>query len=131
MGWFTARDRTGAVYAEADSKYYSCTSGVAMTDVRDIKDCKVLRKLAVGELFTVEEGPVEEKEAGITRVQGKSVKDEKVGWITIKGNAGTVFAEPSAKHYCVVEDTPLSKQFKTDGVEGDEIRTLAKGEAMQ
>mmetsp|Transcript_140529 Transcript_140529/g.365619 ORF Transcript_140529/g.365619 Transcript_140529/m.365619 type:complete len:1956 (-) Transcript_140529:48-5915(-) len=130
MGWFTARDRRGIVFAEADGKYYSCTSSVAMTDNMDIKDCKVIRKLGVGELFTVEEGPVEEKDAGITRVKGKSVKDEKVGWITIKGNAGTVYAEPSTKHYCILEDTPLSKKFASSSGGDDEIRVLAKGEAM-
>jgi len=131
MGWFTARDKRGTVFAEADGKYYSCTSSVAMTDNMDIKDCKVIRKLAVGELFTVEEGPVEEKDAGITRVKGKSVKDEKVGWITIKGNAGTIYAEPSAKHYSVLDDTPLSKKFPSSSSGDDEIRVLAKGEAMQ
>merc|ERR1712186_95484 len=130
MGWFTARDKRGIVFAEADGKYYSCTSSVAMTDNMDIRDCKLIRKLGVGELFTVEEGPVEEKDAGITRVKGKSAKDEKVGWITIKGNAGTVYAEPSAKHYCVLEDTLLSKKFASSSSGDDEIRMLVKGEAM-
>lgn len=130
MGWFTSKDKTGQVFAEADCKYFSCTSSVAMTDHMDIKDCKVLRKLAVGEIFTVEEGPVEEKEAGITRVKGKSLKDETIGWITIKGNAGTVYAEASSKHYCVLHDVPLTKQFASDK-NNEVVRTLAKGEAMQ
>jgi len=130
MGWFTARDRTGTVFAESDGKYYSCTSSVAMTDNADIKDCKVVRKMAVGELFTVVEGPEEMKEAGITRVKGKSVKDDQEGWITIKGSAGTVYAEKSAKHYCVLQDMPLVKKFSsTDS--GEEVRMLSKGEAMQ
>jgi len=130
MGWFTAKDKTGTVFAEADSKYYSCTSSVAMTDNMDIKDCKVIRKLAVGELFTVEEGPLEEKEAGITRVKGKSLKDEQVGWITIKGNAGTVYAEASSKHFCVLQDMSLTKKFPSNNP-GEEVRTVLKGEAMQ
>jgi len=130
MGWFTARDRNGNVLAEADSKYYSCTSSVAMTDNMDIKDCKVLRKLVVGELFTVEEGPVEVKEAGVTRVKGRCLKDDLVGWITIKGNAGTQFAEASSKHFCVLSEVPLTKAFPTAKC-GEEVRKLAKGEAMQ
>jgi len=130
VGWFTARDKAGAVFAEADGKYYSCTSSVAMTDDMDIKECKVLRKLAIGELFTLEEGPQEEKAAGITRVKGKALKDELVGWITIKGNAGTVYAEASAKHFCVLQEVPLTKQFPSAS-SGEEIRKLAKGEAMQ
>jgi len=129
MGWFTARDKRGIVFAEADSKYYACTSSVAMTDNRDIKDCKVLRKLAVGELFTLEEGPVDDTEAQISRVKGKTIKDDLEGWITIKGNAGTVYAEPSTKLYCVLQDTPMTK--KPSSSSGEEVRMLKKGEAMQ
>mmetsp|Transcript_19919 Transcript_19919/g.49710 ORF Transcript_19919/g.49710 Transcript_19919/m.49710 type:complete len:1953 (-) Transcript_19919:135-5993(-) len=130
MGWFTVRDKKGAVFAEADGKYYSCTSSVAMTDNMDIKECKVIRKLAVGELFTVEEGPIEEKEAGITRVKGKAMKDDVEGWVTVKGNLGTVYAEASTKHYCVLQDMPLTKRF-TSSSSGEEVRKLEKGEAMQ
>merc|ERR1719369_1245538 len=101
-----------------------------MTDNVDIKDCKVMRKLVVGELFTIEEGPHEEKDAGVTRVKGKTLKDEQVGWITIKGNAGTVYAEQSTRHYCVLQEVPLTKQFPTNGT-NEEIRKLVKGEAMQ
>lgn len=130
IGWFTAKDKVGTVLAEADSKYYSCTSSVAMTDNMDIKNCKVVRKLSVGELFTVEEGPIEEQDAGICIVKGKCLKDEQVGWITIKGNAGTVYAEASSKHYRVLQDVPLTKLFPS-AKPGEEIRKLAKGEAMQ
>mmetsp|Transcript_90376 Transcript_90376/g.238383 ORF Transcript_90376/g.238383 Transcript_90376/m.238383 type:complete len:1804 (+) Transcript_90376:3-5414(+) len=130
IGWFTARDKMGTVFAEADSKYYSCTSSVAMTDNMDIKDCKVVRKLAVGELFTVEEGPIKVEDAGITRVKGKSVKDDAIGWITLKGNAGTVYAEASSKHFCILQDVPMTKLFPS-AAPGEEVRVLAKGEAMQ
>jgi len=130
LGWFTVRDKAGTIFAEADGKYYACTNSVAMTDNQDIKECKVIRKLAVGELFTVEEGPIEEKEAGITRVKGKALKDDQVGWITVKGNAGTTFAEASAKHFCILKEVPLTKKFPTSSA-GEEVRVLAKGEAMQ
>jgi len=130
VGWFTAKDKNGVVFAEADSKYYSCTAAVAMTDAKDIKDCKVLRKLAVGELFVVEEEPVDEAESGIIRVKGKCLKDDLSGWITLKGNAGTVYAEQSTKHFCVLQETPLTQEFSS-AKPGEEVRKLAKGEAMQ
>jgi len=76
-GWLTAKDQKGVQFAEQDVKYYSCTTSVAMTDDLDIKNCKVIRKLNVGELFTVEEGPHEDKDAGISRVKGKALSDEK------------------------------------------------------
>jgi len=130
VGWFTAKDKNGAIFAEADSNYYSCTASVAVTDSKDIKDCKVIRKLSVGELFIVEEDPVDEPGTGITRVKGTCLQDEVTGWITLKGNAGTVFAEPSTKHFCILQETPLTQQFPT-ARPGDEVRKLAKGEAMQ
>merc|ERR1719343_1509378 len=101
-----------------------------MTDNMEIKDCKVLRKLALGELFTVEEGPVDDAEAGITRVKGKAVKDGQIGWITLKGNAGTKYAEASTKHYCITQDVPLTKLFPSAKC-GEQIRVLSKGEAIQ
>jgi len=128
-GWLTAKDQKGVQFAEQDVKYYSCTTSVAMTDDLDIKNCKVIRKLTVGELFTVEEGPNEDKEAGISRVKGKALNDDKEGWITIKGNAGTVYAEASSKHYTMLAEAPLQKKFASEGAE--EIRKLAKGEALQ
>jgi len=129
QGWFTTRDKKGTVQAEADANYYSCVTSVAMTDVLDVKNCNVVRKLAVGELFTVTEGPVEEKEAGITRVKGKAVKDDKEGWVTCKGNAGTVYAEPSKKHWSIVQEQPLTKLFKSTGAV-EEVRRLEAGEAV-
>jgi len=129
QGWFTARDKKGTVMAEADAKYYSCVTSVAMTDELDVKSCKVVRKLAVGELFVVTEGPVEEKEAGITRIKGKALKDEAEGWITSKGNAGTVYAEPSKKHWSIVQEQPMTKAFKSNGPV-EEVRSLEAGEAV-
>jgi len=127
IGWFTAKDAKG-VYAEPDGQYYSCITSVAMTDEMDIKNCNVMRKLVDGEVFTVSEGPVEDKSAGIMRVKGKAVKDDSEGWITIKGNAGTVYAEASTKHFTVVEDVALQKQFAS--ADAVTVRTLEKGEAM-
>jgi len=118
------------VFAEADASYYCCTTSVAMTDDQDISTCKVLRKLTVGELFIVEEGPVEDKEAGISRVRGKAVKDDQSCWITIKGNAGTVYAEASKKYWTTVAETPMQKQFSQSGTV-ETVRTLSKGEAFQ
>ncbi|CAK0828996.1 unnamed protein product [Prorocentrum cordatum] len=129
QGWFTARNKKGTILAEADANYYSCVTSVAMTDELDVKNCNVVRKLAVGELFTVTEGPVEEKDAGITRVKGKAVKDDKEGWITSKGNAGTVYAEPSKKHWSIVQEQPLTKLFKSTGAV-EEVRKLEAGEAV-
>eukprot|EP00930_Biecheleria_cincta_P057709 TRINITY_DN4359_c0_g2_i1.p1 TRINITY_DN4359_c0_g2~~TRINITY_DN4359_c0_g2_i1.p1 ORF type:complete len:2005 (+),score=603.41 TRINITY_DN4359_c0_g2_i1:55-6069(+) len=127
VGWFDIRDKEGTIFAEAEGKFYTCTSSVAMTDNLDIKDCNVVKKLAVGELFAVEEGPVDEPGSGVSRVKGKSCEDDKVGWITIKGNAGTVYAKASVKHYAVVKEIPLRKEKTADA---ETVRQLVEGEVL-
>jgi len=127
-GWFTVKNRSDAVFAEADGKYYLCTTSVAMTDAVDIKNCNVVRKLDKGEMFTALGEPEEDKSSGILRIEGKALKDEKVGWITIKGNAGTIYADASSKHYTVVAETPLQKGFNSET--SDTIRMLVAGEAI-
>jgi len=127
-GWLTTKDGTGTIFAEADQKMYTCTSAIAMTDDRDIKNCKVVRKLAAGEVFVAVERPVEEKDAGCTRVKCRSTKDDAVGWVTIKGNAGTVYAEASMKHYSILKEVPLQKARSSTS---EQLRMLAVGEAME
>jgi len=127
-GWVTLRDKFSVVYAEANKKLYTCKTSVAMTDGEDIKACKVLRKLAVDEMFEASGDCVEDKDAGVTRVAGKALKDGKEGWITTKGNAGTVYAEATNKFYSVNKEVALEKRFAS-GAEA--IRTLEAGETFQ
>mmetsp|Transcript_99440 Transcript_99440/g.309818 ORF Transcript_99440/g.309818 Transcript_99440/m.309818 type:complete len:710 (-) Transcript_99440:118-2247(-) len=126
VGWLTVRDKTGAVVAAKDENLYTCAQSVAITDGQDIKDCKVVRKLAVGESFTVLEGPTQE--GGITRVRAKALKDDQEGWVTTKGNAGTVYASSSSKHYCLAQGTPLQKRLSSAS---ESVRELAGGEMVQ
>eukprot|EP00401_Gymnodinium_catenatum_P034589 CAMPEP_0117540034 /NCGR_PEP_ID=MMETSP0784-20121206/43292_1 /TAXON_ID=39447 /ORGANISM="" /LENGTH=72 /DNA_ID=CAMNT_0005336679 /DNA_START=1 /DNA_END=215 /DNA_ORIENTATION=+ len=72
-----------------------------MTDSEDIKTSKVVRKLVADEMFEITGDIKEDAGAGIARAKGKAVKDGREGWITTKGNAGTVFAEPASKFYSV------------------------------
>ena len=64
-------------------------------------------------------------------MRGRTLKDEAEGWITIKGNAGTKYAEASTKHYSILQEVPLQKMMGGAGVAQTPIRTLAKGEAIQ
>merc|ERR1711957_454232 len=92
------------------------------------KTCKVLRKLAVAEILTLLEGPVRDEESGVTRIKCKALKDELEGWVTTKGNAGTTYAEVSAKLYTVLREMPLQKVFASSSTQ--EVRKLAEGEAI-
>jgi len=126
VGWFTMKDQKGADCVEKDEKHYTCTAIVAITDNLDIKECKVLRKLAIDEVFVVIEGPIE-ADNGMRRVKGKTTKDE-IGWITIKGNAGTTYAKMNDKLHTVTKAVSLHEKF---GSESPVVRDLTVGEAIQ
>lgn len=128
-GWFTVKTKEGTTNAEKSCKYYTCTSGIAVTDARDIKNCKVLRKLGVNESCLVLEGPVDEAGTQVTRIHARSMKDGLEGWVTIKGNAGTVYAQENTNLYTLLHDTPLQKLFKSD--EAETLRLMLRGEAVE
>merc|ERR1719223_724874 len=130
MGWFTMKDHMGNIHAELSDKNrcYLCSSSVAITDSFDIKNCKVVTKLAVGEFFISGEQPSTDESAGIVRLSGRTAKTGQVGWITLKGNAGTVFATPSKKHYVVLRDSALEKQFASGSAS---VRTVTCNEVLE
>lgn len=127
-GWCTVKDRKGNIMSQMCEKFFVCTAAVVMTDDLDIKNCKVLRKLAVDEIVLALEGPVQEPATNITRIRGRSVRDGGEGWVTVKGNAGTVYVEPSSAHYTVLEEIPLQKA--NIGNCADVVRMLAKDEVL-
>jgi len=127
VGWLTVKSPNGKVFAEASEDYYVCSSSVAMTDSLDVKDCKVVKKLQVGDLLLASGKPITED--GIARIKGKTPGDDKEGWVTLKGNAGTVYASQSKKHYIVRAEVPLTKAFPSEKAET--LLTLEKDQAIE
>jgi len=129
VGWFVMKTGGGVSNTEQSGKYYVCIAPIAMTDVADIKSCKVIRKLQSKEVALVVEGPAEQGTSGIHRMRCKSMTDGQEGWITVAGNKGTVYAEETTKIYSVLNDLSLQKTFESDGAAL--VRTLEKGEALE
>lgn len=127
-GWITMQSSDGTTFAEASKDIYVCKSTIAMTDGFDIKKCKVTRKVEVGETLQVIGGRKEDSNVEITRLQFRAVRDGKEGWVTLKGNQGTIFMEPSPSHY-VVKKVATLRQDSEEGSE--EVRQLEVGEAFE
>jgi len=107
--------------------YYKCVKGTVLSEDISIKS-KTVRRLDVGEVLEVLEGPTKEEGVGVQRVRCQSVLDEAVGWATIAGNQGTPFLEPGGNAFTVVKETLL-----TDGLsvqDSKTVRRLAKGEVI-
>lgn len=117
-GWFTLKDRHGKVFAEVGKSCYTTASSIALTDGFNMRDSKVLRKISKGESLVVLEGPLtDEAGGGCIRIKAKALKDDQDGWVTIKGNGGTVYATETGKQYNISASVPLQSSFKSDGAE--------------
>lgn len=129
VGWVTLKSKDGQMLAALTDTLVIKT-GVGMTDGQDMKTCKVIRKLEEGEKFATCGNEIEDTEAGVFRVEGKAVKDDKKGWITTRGNRGSVFAVSqgnSSKSYTATHEIDLQLQMQSSsGVK----RTLEVGEAF-
>jgi hypothetical protein len=127
-GWVTVKDRFGSEFLQKDESSYICTATVAITDGFDVKSCKVLRKLAENEVFVVSEGPTVEESSGISRIKGKSAKDGVEGWVTILGNAGTVYCKVNEKLWRVAKEVELTEKMSSDS---SVLRKLEAGSVFE
>merc|ERR1712232_754039 len=109
VGWMTMKDAAGVETASPSEDIYVCRSTIAMTDVFDISSCQVTRKVDIGEALQVidQQDQQADDEKEIKRLRFRAVRDGKEGWVTLKGNQGTLYAEPSKSHYVISKGTPL------------------------
>eukprot|EP00928_Gymnodinium_smaydae_P087302 TRINITY_DN71581_c0_g1_i1.p1 TRINITY_DN71581_c0_g1~~TRINITY_DN71581_c0_g1_i1.p1 ORF type:complete len:2009 (+),score=514.05 TRINITY_DN71581_c0_g1_i1:70-6027(+) len=129
-GWVTLRNAAGVVSASRNKDLFVCRSPIAMTDVFDIKACNVVRKVDRGEVLLViggREGK-EDSDVEITRLHFRALRDDKEGWVTLKGNQGTLFVEESDRHYTLDSDAVLRSGR---GESTAAVRTLKAGEAFE
>lgn len=128
-GWFTVKTKQGQECAKQGKSTFTCKSSIALTNDKNIKECKVLRKLDKGEVLLVLEGPMDDEVAGVTRIKAKAKKDDAEGWVTTKGNAGSIYVEETGRTFVMTASTPLQEAFQTGA--GAEVRTLAEGETVE
>merc|ERR1711957_214541 len=113
VGWVTLKNKEGQMLATLTDTLI-IKAGVGMTDGQDMKTCKVIRKVAEGEKFNTCGNEIEDKENGVFRVEGVAAKDDKKGWITTRGNRGSVFAVSqgnSTKKYSATHDIDMQLQM--------------------
>lgn len=129
IGWFTMTNKLGETFAEPGKSCYTIVAAIALTDAMDIKNCKVLRKLDRGEVLSVLEGPTEDGNSGVQRIKVLATKDKAEGWVTTKGNAGSVYAEETGKNYNVTKEIALQNKFPSGSAET--LRPLVVGETLE
>lgn len=110
---------------------YKVVKETTMTDDLSISDGKPIRALAVNEVVEVISGPVKEGTVEVRRIQAKAMKDGKEGWITMAGNAGTVYLQEGGKYYKVVKETYLTNAMEPSEEVPEGSRKLREGEVLE
>jgi len=138
-------EEQGALNAEIVTSLVRCYMKVlketVITNNKNIKEAKPIRRLEVGEVCCVLEGPVQEDDVEVMRYLVKSLKDDVEGWVTPVGNQGTTFLQESVGGLImkVVKETILTASFEICGDAGkeqfrklkDTTRKLKPGEQVE
>jgi len=127
VGWATLKD-VGMSASFELARLLVCRSSVAMTTSFDISQGKAIRMLDVGEALEVMEGPTEDEGKQLRRVKARAKRDAKEGWVTMQGNAGTVYIEQSDRHYLCKRGTMLESEMSSGSAV---VRKLEEGESFE
>jgi len=79
--------------------YRKCVKELVLTTSFEVKSGSVLRKLELGEIVEILGEHGRDPSAGLERARGRALRDSTEGWVTLRGNQGTAFFEPTAKPY--------------------------------
>ncbi|CAJ1341547.1 unnamed protein product [Effrenium voratum] len=113
-GWFTVVDKFGEVHAEEVTGLYKCCSPAALTRELSLQS-EAVGRVAKGSCLKLEEGPLEDSSTKMMRLKCKVFGSDLTGWVTVKGNVGTVFVQPCERTYVVRKATTLGKRELKEG----------------
>eukprot|EP00746_Dinoflagellata_sp_MGD_P125903 gnl/MRDRNA2_/MRDRNA2_60792_c0_seq2.p1 gnl/MRDRNA2_/MRDRNA2_60792_c0~~gnl/MRDRNA2_/MRDRNA2_60792_c0_seq2.p1 ORF type:complete len:1843 (+),score=571.54 gnl/MRDRNA2_/MRDRNA2_60792_c0_seq2:92-5620(+) len=110
------------------AQYYVCMKDIGITTEFEIS-AKTVRKMNVGELMELLSEPKTDEASGIVRIKGRALQDGKVGWVSMKGNAGTAFLEKCNKPY--LSCTGDAILYAGEPSKGEEVRKLKSHEVLE
>jgi len=120
-------------------KFMKVTKVTVITNGPSIKYSQTIRRLEVGEVIEILEGPVCDTDVDVMRVRAKVMRDDIEGWVSTGGNQGTTFLEEGGNLFRVVRETILTESFELDGNASkettrklkDTTRKLKEGEIVE
>lgn len=126
VGWVTLADGSASFLEKV--KLYVCKQGIAITTTFDIVEGKAIRKLDPAETLESLEPEQKDEKRSLIRMRVKATRDGQEGWITLKGNQGTAYAEVNEKLYECTRDMALEARLITGSTV---VRLLEKGELFE
>jgi len=127
IGWVTLKDAAGTCFLEP-TKVLVCKASIAITTAFDIAEGKALRKLEAGETLEIIEDEKKDEGRGLVRMKARTHRDNKEGYVTLKGNQGTAYVEESTKHYKCTTAVSLEDRFASGS---KAVRMLEVGETFE
>jgi len=110
--------------------FYKVIKEIVLSDNLLIEQSRQIRRMEVGEVMEVQQGPMLDSGVGVYRVQGKALRDGVQGWVTVAGNQGVTFLLPGGNVFQVVKPTPLTEDLKdTEGT--CTVKPLEEGQVLE
>lgn len=127
-GWVSIKGNKGGVFLEeTDKPTYVAVANLSLdADIKG-KDGEVCA-LKAGQVLELVEGPKKEKCVSAVRARGKALKDDAVGWVTVKTRQGTPLLE-DGKFYICSAATAMTDEL--DVKTGKLVKKLAAGEVIE
>eukprot|EP00927_Polykrikos_kofoidii_P057622 TRINITY_DN5177_c0_g1_i5.p1 TRINITY_DN5177_c0_g1~~TRINITY_DN5177_c0_g1_i5.p1 ORF type:complete len:2021 (-),score=505.36 TRINITY_DN5177_c0_g1_i5:134-6160(-) len=126
-GWVTLKDASGIEYFEA-SQLLVCRQNVALTTTFDISEGKAVRKLDIGEMLEQIGEEQKDDKKNLSRVRAKTTSDQIEGWLTLKGNQGTAYAEQNENLFCCKKSTLMESRVASGSTA---LRSIEVGELFE
>merc|ERR1712039_106218 len=108
--------------------YYKVIKDIVLSDNLQIEQSKHIRRLEIGEVTEVIQGPALDPAIGIYRINVRAFKDGLVGWVTVAGSSpGVIFLVPGGSIFRVMKPTYLTLELRD--LEGTSaIKALREGD---
>lgn len=112
--------------------FYKVIKEIVLSDNLLIEQSRQIRRMDVGEVMEVHQGPMLDPSVGVYRVHGKALRDGILGWVTVAGNQGVTFLMPGGNVFQVVRPLVLTEELKDlDGSTSRVVKTLGEGKVLE
>lgn len=111
--------------------FYKVVKEIVLSNNLLIEQSEQLRRLDVGEVMEVFQGPMLDPSVGVYRIHGRSLRDGITGWVTVAGNQGVTFLMPGGGLFKVVRQTMLTDDLKDVDGSSKIVAMLKEGQILE
>jgi len=110
--------------------FYKVVKDIVLSDNLLIDQSQQIRRMDIGEVMEVFQGPMLDPSVGVYRIHGRALKDGVVGWVTVAGNQGITYLLPGGNVFKVVSPVEMTEDVKDTEGQG-KVRMLKEGEILE